>query len=44
MRAAVNAPQVVWVAVPGIDARQWIRPPPRRREESTAVLARLMPF
>jgi hypothetical protein len=45
MRAAVNAPQVVWVAVSGMDARQWIRPPPpRRREESTAVLARLMPF
>jgi hypothetical protein len=27
MRAAVNAPQVVWVAVSGMDARQWIRPP-----------------
>jgi hypothetical protein len=44
MRAAVGAPQVVWVAVSGLDARQSVRPPPWRREESTAALARLMPF
>ena len=27
MRAAVSAPQVVWVAVSGMDARQWVRAP-----------------